>query len=309
MPKRRLPPLNSIRAFEAVARHLSFSKAAEELNVTPGAVSQQVKVLESYLNLALFKRKNRMILLTDEAQICLPLLSEGLDKLLHGIDAIREQSNDKPLTITTPPALTSYWLLPRLSSFQKQFPDIDVRIDARNALADLVNEDIDVGIRFGTGEYPGLEADYLLSQSIIPVCSPDILQGRHRLQTPDDLKNFTLLHAQGDFFVADNTHIDWDMWCATVGVENMDTHHGLYFSQHNFLVEAAIRGQGVALVGDVIVRDELASGKLIKLFEDTDILLNFSFYLVYSKTKAQLKRVQIFKKWLFDEINQGPVKL
>jgi len=309
MSKRRLPPLNSIRAFEAVARHLSFSKAAEELNVTPGAVSQQVKVLESYLNLALFKRKNRMILLTDEAQICLPLLSEGLDKLLNGIDAIREQSNDKPLTITTPPALTSYWLLPRLSSFQKQFPDIDVRIDARNALADLVNEDIDVGIRFGTGQYPGLEADYLLSQSIIAVCSPDILQGKYQLQTPDDLKNFTLLHAQGDFFVADNTHIDWDMWCATVGVESMDTDHGLYYSQHNFLVEAAIRGQGVALVGDVIVRDELASGKLVKLFEDTDILLNFSFYLVYAKAKAQLKRVQIFRQWLFDEINKEPERL
>ncbi|MGK0272733.1 MAG: LysR family glycine cleavage system transcriptional activator [Cocleimonas sp.] len=139
---RRLPPLNLIRAFEATARHLSFSKAADELNVTPGAVSQQVKVLEGYLNLKLFKRKNRMILLTDEAQICLPLLSEGLDKLAQSFDMVREQNNDKPLTITAPPELTSYWLLPCLSGFQKQFPDIDVRLDASNDIADLVNDDI-----------------------------------------------------------------------------------------------------------------------------------------------------------------------
>ncbi len=301
---RRLPPLNSIRAFEATARHLSFSKAANELNVTPGAVSQQVKVLEDYLNLKLFKRRNRMILLTDEAQICLPLLSEGLDKLSQGIDVIRDQNNDKPLTITAPPALTSYWLLPRLANFQKQFPDIDVRLDASNELADLVNDDIDVAIRFGTGDYSGLEADYLLSQSVIPVCSPDLLQGEHQLKTPEDLKNFTLLHAQRDFFITDDTHIDWDMWFATVGVKDIDAAHGLHFSQHNFLVDAAIRGQGIALVGDVIVSDELASGQLVKIFENTDIPLNFSFYLVYSKTKANLSRIQIFRQWLLDEIKK-----
>lgn len=304
MTKRRLPPLNSIRSFEAVARHLSFTKAADELNVTPGAVSQQVKVLESYLNVALFKRRNRMILLTDEAQVCLPLLSEGLDKLSAGIAAIREQSDENTLTITTPPALTSYWLLPRLAHFQKQFPDINVRIDARNTLADLVNEDIDIGIRFGTGEYPSLETEYLFSQSIIPVCSPALLQGGHKLQTPEDLKNFTLLHTQGDFFITDNTHIDWDMWFSTVGVKDIDTKHGMYFTQHNFLVDAAIRGQGVALVGDVIVKDEIASGKLVKLFEDTDILLNFSFFLVYSAAKAKLHPVQVFRKWIFEEIQK-----
>jgi len=217
---------------------------------------------------------------------------------------IREQSNARPLTITTPPALASYWLLPRLYRFQKQFPDIDVRIDASYALADLVNDDIDVGIRFGTGKYPDLEADYLFSQSIIPVCSPALLQNEHKLQTPKDLKHFTLLHAQGDFFVTDNTHIDWDMWFSTIGVKNIDPNHGLYFSQHNLLVDAAIRGQGIALVGDVIVSDEIASGKLVKLFGNKDILLNFSFFLVYSNTKAELRRIQIFRKWILDEIKK-----
>jgi len=301
---RRLPPLNSIRAFEATARHLSFSKAAEELNVTPGAVSQQVKVLEDYLNLKLFKRKNRMILLTDEAQVCLPLLTEGLDKLAQSIDMIREQSNDKPLTITASPTFTSRWLMPRLTNFQLKFPDIDVRIDASNDLADLVNDDIDVGIRFGTGEYPGLEADYLFSQNVIPVCNPELLKGKKKLETPEDLKNHTLLHAHGDYFFIDKTHVDWEMWFATVGIKGIDARRGLHFSQHNLLVEAAIRSQGIALVGDVVVNEELKTGQLVKLFEDTDIPLKFSYYLIYSNAKSNLTRIKVFRQWLLDEVKK-----
>ncbi len=301
---RRLPPLNSIRAFEATARHSSFSKAAEELNVTPGAVSQQVKVLEEYLDLKLFKRKNRMILLTDEAQICLPLLTEGLDKLSQAIDMIHEQSNDKPLTITAPPTFASRWLMPRLSNFQQEFPDIDVRIDANNDIADLVNDDIDIGIRFGTGQYPGLEADYLFSQNVIPVCNPALLTKGKKLEKPEDLKNHTLLHAHGDYFYIDSTHVDWDMWFATVGVTGIDSRHGLHFSQHNLLVEAAIRGQGIALVGDIVVNDELESGQLVKLFENTDIPLKFSYYLIYSHTRSNQPRIKIFRQWLLDEVKK-----
>jgi len=302
---RRLPPLNSVRAFEATARHLSFSKAADELNVTPGAVSQQVKVLEDYLDLKLFKRKNRQILLTDEAQLCLPLLSQGLDKLSQGIDIIREQSSDKPLTITASPTFASRWLLPRLTDFQKQFPDIDVRIEASNLLADLINDDIDVGIRFGDGDYAGLETDYLFSQNVIPVCKPSLIEGKNGIRTPGDLKHHTLLHASGDFFVMDdNTHIDWEMWFATVGVNDIDAKHGLHFSQYNLLIEAAIRGQGVALVGDKVIDDELKSGQLVKLFKETDIPLSFSYYLAYPNSKAKLPRVNIFRKWLLDQVKE-----
>jgi len=301
---RRLPPLNSIRAFEATARHLSFSKAADELNVTPGAVSQQVKVLEDYLNLKLFKRKNRMILLTDEAQICLPLLSEGLDKLSQGIDSIREQSNHKPLTITASPTFASRWLMPGLTSFHQKFPDIDVRIDASNTMVDLVNDDIDVGIRFGNGDYPGLEAEYLFSQSVIPVCNPALLKGENKLLTPEDLKNHTLLHSHDDYFFTDNTHVDWEMWIATVGAKGVDASRGLHFSQHNLLIEAAVRGQGVALVGSITVSNELESGELVKPFEDSDIPLSPSYYLVYSNTKARLTRMKIFRQWLLDEVKK-----
>lgn len=302
---RRLPPLNSIRAFEATARHLSFSKAADELNVTPGAVSQQVKVLEDYLKLKLFKRKNRLILLTDEAQICLPLLSEGLDKLSQGINIIHEHSINKPLTITASATFASRWLLPRLTDFHKQFSDIDVRIEASNLLADLVNDDIDVGIRFGDGNYPGLETDYLFSQKVIPVCHPSLLEGDNKINVPEDLKNHTLLHPGNDsFYLNDNTHIDWEMWFATVGVKDIDLKHGLHYSQYSLLLDAVIRGQGIALVGDTVISDEIKSGHLIKLFDDTDIPLSFSYFLAYSKSKANLPRVKIFRQWLLDEVKK-----
>ncbi len=301
---RRLPPLNSIRAFEATARHLSFSKASEELNVTPGAVSQQVKVLEDYLNLKLFKRKNRMILLTDEAQISLPLLTESLDNMSQAIDMICEQSNDKPLTVTVSPTFASRWLMPRLSSFRNEYPDIDVRIDATNDIVDLVNDDIDVGIRFGTGEYSRLEAEFLFSQNVIPVCSPKLLDGKVKLEMPEDLENHTLLHAHGDYFFIESVQVDWEMWFATMGIENINARHGLHFSQHNLLIEAAIRGQGVALVGDVVINDELKSGQLVKLFEDTDIPLNLSYYLIYSKNRSNQPRIQAFRQWLLDEVKK-----
>lgn len=301
---RQLPPLNSIRAFEAAARHLSFSKAADELNVTPGAVSQQVKVLEDYLNIRLFKRKNRMILLTDEAQLSLSLLSNGLDQLAQGIDKIREHTMDKPLTITASPTFASRWLLPRLTNFKKQYPSIDVRIDASNELCDLVNDDVDVAIRFGDGNYPGLETDFLFSQSVIPVGRPSFLEGENKIQYPEDLKHHTLLHTRGDYFMIDNnTHVDWEMWFATVGVNGIDTERGLHFSQYNLLIEAAVRGQGVALVGDAVISDELKSGQLIKLFEETDIPLSFSYYLCYP-SDINTSRVKVFRQWILDEVKK-----
>lgn len=295
---RRLPPLNSLRSFEATARHLSFSKAADELNVTPGAVSQQVKALEDYLSLKLFKRKNRMILLTDEAQVCLPYLTEGLDRLAEGIDHIRSHNADKPLAVTVSPTFASRWLLPRLNNFHQCYPDIDVRIDATNDLADLVNDDIDIGIRFGTGDYSGLEADYLFSQEVFPVCSPELLAKGPKLEKPQDLKHYTLLH--GDYYSLNDSPVDWDMWFATVGIDCVDTSHGLHFTQHDLVIEAAIQGQGVALAGSISVGDDLKKGRLMQLFESR-IPLEFSYYFVCSKTKLAQDRIQAFRQWLLDE--------
>ncbi len=158
---RKLPPLNAIKAFEATARNLSFSKAAIELNVTAGAISQQVKALENILGVTLFKRQNRLILLTEEGQACLPHISMGLDKISEGISALYQYENKRPLTITLTPTFASGWLIPRLSKFKKKHPEIDIRIDATNEVVDLINDDIDIAIRFGSGEFVGLQAEYL----------------------------------------------------------------------------------------------------------------------------------------------------
>ena len=150
----RLPPLNSLRAFESAGRHLSFSKAAHELNVTPGAISQQIRALEDFLDTPLFKRRNRLIVLTDEGQLCLPLVSEGFTNLTEAVEAVRRHRSDEPLTITSAPSFISKWLIPRLDKFKSRHPGIDVRIDASSRLVDFVHENIDVGIRFGTGRFP-----------------------------------------------------------------------------------------------------------------------------------------------------------
>ena len=271
------------------------------MNVTPGAVSLQVKTLEEYLGLRLFKRKSRMIMLTDEAQICLPYLTEGLDKLAEGIQLLNEYDTDKPLTVTIPPAFASRWLVPRLSSFKKEYPDIDVHIDATNHLVDLINEDIDVGIRFGTGDYSGLEADFLFSQEVIPVCSPKLLEQEPKLEKPEDLKHHTLLH--GDYFYINSDQIDWDMWFATVGIDNVDTSHGLHFTQFDLILQAAMQGQGVALAGSVVVSNDIKEGRLVQLFESR-IPLEFSYYFICSKAKSRQPRIQAFRKWLLEEIKR-----
>ncbi len=300
MTQRRLPPLNSVRAFEAAARHLSFTKAAEELNVTPGAISQQIKTLESYLDLKLFKRQNRIILLTEEAQICLPLLTEGLDKLAEGMRAIEQLKIDRPLTITIAEAFASRWLMPRLRSFQARHPEIDVRIDARKELVDLVRDDIDVGIRFGSGNYPELEVEFLLPQEVYPVCSPQLLKQGPPIHTPADLQHHTLIH--GDYYYLDATQPDWAMWFKTVGVEDFDNAHAVHFSQAEMVVQAAIEGQGIALIGSVIAEAELSAGRLVRPLEHT-IPLAFAYYFVCAKSKAKLPRVQAFRQWLLHEVH------
>ncbi len=301
---RRLPPLNSLRAFESTARHLSFTNAADELNVTAGAVSQQVKVLEDYLGLALFKRQNRMILLTQEASLFLPYLTEGLDKFVEGLDAIHNAQANKPLTITLPPTFAARWLMPRLMSFQKLHPEIDVRIDATYKVVDIINEDIDAGIRFGSGDYAGMDSDFLFSQDVIPVCSPTLLKQGLGLETPENMKNFTLLHC--DFFLNTDSQRqpDWDMWFAMAGVEGVDTTRGVHFIQHDLLVQAAIEGQGVALVASVSASKALEDGLLIQPFESR-IPLDNSYYFVYPKMKSSLPRIVAFRKWLLEEVEKS----
>ena len=306
---KQLPPLNSIRAFETTARLLSFTKASEELNVTAGAVSQQVKALEEYLGVLLFHRKNRGITLTQEAIISLPQLADGFGKLFEGIESIRNHQTNKPLTITLPPTFASRWLMPRLIRFQTLHPEIDVRIDASYKIVDLINDDIDAAIRFGTGNYPNLHSDFLFAQKVIPVCSPELLKRGAKLEDPEDLKNFTLLHC--DYFLKPSSQAqpDWNMWLAIVNADMnaIDTNRGLHFAQHDLMVQAAIDGQGIGLIASISAQQALKDGRLVQPFQSY-IPLDDSYYFLYPKNKSNISRIQAFRTWLLDEINEQPIE-
>jgi len=294
----RLPPLNSLRAFEATGRLLSISRAADELSVTPGAVSQQIRTLEDYLQIKLFKRLNRAIVLTDAGQVFLPLVSSGFDQLVQALQVLERHSCDGPLTITSAPSFISKWLVPRLDKFKTLHPEIDVRIDASQRLVDFVREDIDVGVRFGTGEFPELDSVFLFSFDLIPVCSPALLEKGGGLKQVSDLKNYTLLHSNYDDL--DPGWPDWSMWLAVVEARDVDASHGIYFNQSDLLIQAALDGQGVALVGSVMAESEIAAGRLIQPFQ-ARLPVKLNYHLVTSPQKANIAKIAAFREWVLAE--------
>ncbi|MFT5502584.1 MAG: LysR family glycine cleavage system transcriptional activator [Gammaproteobacteria bacterium] len=294
----KLPPLNSLRAFESAGRLLSFSKAAAELNVTPGAISQQIRALEDFLGTLLFKRRNRLIVLTDEGQLCLPLVGAGFSNFVEAVEAVRKHRSDEPLTITSAPSFISKWLIPRLDKFKSCYPDIDVRIDASSRLVDFVHENIDVGIRFGTGDFPDLESIHLFSYDLIPVCSPKLIRKGKELCDISDMQHYTLLHNECD--ESDPGRPNWSMWLATAGITGIDTSRGIYFKQIDMLLKAAIEGQGIGLVGGVLAANDIAAGRLVQPFE-TRLPVRLSYHFVTSKQKALNAKVIAFREWIFEE--------
>jgi len=297
---RQLPPLNSLRAFEAAARHLSFTKAADELHVTPAAVSQQVKNLEEYFDVQLFRRLTRALRLTDAGQSVLPTLQEGFDKLIEVDQALRTRENDRIITVSVAPSFGAKWLVPRLERFQKLFPDYDLRLDASDDLVDFNRDDIDVAVRYGLGEYPGLESVRLLNEITIPVCSPSLRDGDHPLRTPADLQNHTLLHAQ--WRMEDDTSPNWRMWLRAAGLNEIDADRGPRFNMETMIVQAAIAGQGVALVTSAYVADDIKQGRLIRPFpEAVNQETKFCHYVVCPKTSQDNIKVVAFRDWIIDE--------
>ena len=301
---RDLPPLNALRAFEAAARHLSFSKAAEELHVTPAAVSHQVKGLEDLLGVQLFRRLTRAIRLTEAGQAALPALCEAFDRLADGVALMRAEKKDDVITVSLEPSLAAKWLVPRLDRFRTVNPDIEVRVDANEKPVDFQRDEVDLAIRYGTGKYPGLEVEQLLSEEIFPVCSPALLDGPKPLARPDDLRHHRLLHLEWD--QDDVMAPSWRKWLLAAGVRNVDFIRGPVFSMKTLVIQAAIDGQGVALASSVLVADDLASGRLVMPFDlRFRDLLDFAYYLVVPKRTAKLPKVIAFKAWLFAEIEQS----
>lgn len=295
---KRLPPLKSLQAFEAAGRHLSFTEAARELNVTPGAISQQIRMLEDFLETLLFRRLNRSIALTADGQIFLPLISSGFEQFNEAVSMLGQKHSEGPLTITSAPSFVSKWLIPRLARFKSAHPGIDVRIDTSDRLVDFKHEDIDVGIRFGNGVYPELDTVFLFSFDLIPVCAPQLMHQGNGLRKISDLKHHTLLHSNYDEL--DPGFPDWAMWLKVVGADEVDTDHGIYFNQSDLLFQAALDGQGVALLANVMAEPEISAGRLVQPFA-TRLPVKLNYHLVTSPAKSRIAKVAAFRAWILGE--------
>jgi LysR family glycine cleavage system transcriptional activator len=299
---RRLPPLNGLRAFETAARHLSISAAAAELNVTPAAVSQQIKGLEGQLGLNLFRRMNRALALTEHGRLLLPGLSDGFDQLDRAVAEVRQAQAGGPLNLSTSPSFAAKWLIPRLDRFQAAHPEIEVRITASMDLVDFRRDEVDCAVRFGRGRYDGVEAIWLLGEEVFPVCSPELLEGPQGLRSLDQLRHHRLLH-DGTPMMDDVTP-DWRMWLQAARVENVDASHGMTLTPWTMVVQAAIEGQGVALGRRALVAGDLAAGRLVRPF-DLGLPLPFSHWLVYPPGAERRPKVRAFRDWLVSEAEEA----
>jgi LysR family glycine cleavage system transcriptional activator len=292
--RRRLPPLNALRAFEAAARHLNFSRAADELSVTPGAVSQQIQNLEDYVGVALFKRTPKGLLLTDPAQIALPALREAFDRLAEAASMLTAAVDGRRLTVTVPPSFASKWLLPRLGGFETLHPEVDVWVSADIEINDFASGEVDIAIRYGSGRYAGLETIRLMHETVIAVASPDLLKTQP-LETPGDLAHHVLLHDGSPD--ADPSCPDWTMWLAARGVKGVDGSRGPRFNQSSLVIEAAVGGRGVALAKRTLAQADLDAGRLVAPLQIATAV-DFAYYLVHPKTKGRLPQVKAFIAWI-----------
>ena len=303
LPLRKLPPLNSLRCFEVTARCGSFTRAAAELLVTPAAVGQQVRQLEDFMGVQLFRRENRALVLTPAGESCLPGIREGFAMLASAVSQLKPRGNTRRLTVSVAPSFAAKWLLPRLSGFEDRHPNIDVHVDASMLLVDLRESGVDLAIRYGAGQYPGLRVERLIGEEVFPVCSPELLTGENPLNTPADLKAHTLLH--DDSPDNDASCPNWSMWLRAAGIKDVDASRGPRFGQSSFVLEAAVLGRGVALAKSTIAAADLAAGRVVRLF-DVGTPLAFAYFLVYPEAAALSPNVSAFREWLFEQVGRSP---
>lgn len=289
---RFLPPLNALRAFESAGRHLSFTRAAAELSVTQAAISHQIKALEERLGVTLFKRQNRALLLTDAGQAYLPAVRDTFENLARATERLLTRDRVGALTASVLPSFAAKWLVPRLGRFREQHPEIDVRLSADHNMVDFARGDVDVAIRYGQGEYPGLESVRLMTEDVFPVCSPALLKTAHPLRSPDDLRYHTLLH--------DDFRVDWRLWLLAAGVTDIDPTRGPTFTDSSMVIQAAVEGQGVALARSVLAANDLAAGRLVKPF-DVSLPARWAYYLTYPPATRDNPKIVAFRDWLLVE--------
>lgn len=294
----RLPPLTSLRAFEAAARHTSFAKAAEELHVTPAALSYQIRQLEESLELKLFNRMNRAVSLTPSGRTLYPHITNGFKAFRQGFKALADLSRTKPLTITAGPAFTAKWLAPRLYRFVESYPDIEIRLAAALRVTDFSVDDVDVAIRFGREVGSDLYSEILLHESLCPVCTPEIAE---ELKTIPDLVHQTILYDDSMSHIEDAA-VDWKDWLTLAGYPELKLPKGLIFSNADHALNAALAGTGVVLARTTLVKSDIISRQLVQPFPiilDTDL----DFRFVCPQGMENEPRTAKFLEWLHEELN------
>ena len=301
MGMRSIAHLNALRAFDASARHQSFSLAAQELNVTPAAVGQLVRTLEDWLGSPLFVRSTSgraRLVTTEVAEQALPDIRAGLERLAVGLERLRSGSAGGVLTVTVSPAFAAKWLLPRIERFQAAWPETDLRLDTSLKPVDFVAQRIDVGVRYGRGQWPGLAAEKLMDEEVYPVCAPALL-ATATLQAPGDLRGQVLIHDQS---VDTSTGFaSWQAWLRHAGVQGVPTDRGLRINNSAAVLQAAIDGQGVALARSVMAHDDLAAGRLVRLFPQVRLESALAYYVVYRPECIAQPKVAAFRDWLLRE--------
>ena len=297
-PVDRLPPLNALKAFEAVARRLSFARAAEELHVTKAAVAQQVRGLEQEIGAPLVLRSGRGLALTESGAAGAPGLAEGFAILARASRAMREAKGRRFLVINASASFAATWLVGRIGKFKALHPEIDVLLDANPSEEALETSATDARILWGAGDFPGLATTLLFKEDVFPVCSPDIVSGDNPLRAPDDLKCRTLLHLEQS--PAYPTWPTWTGWLKAAGAKDVDARHGVWFNNMAMAIRAAAQGQGVALGSPAIVADELAAGRLIAPFS-TSVKTPFGYYFLCRPEDAATPRINALREFLVEE--------
>jgi LysR family glycine cleavage system transcriptional activator len=293
----RLPPLNALRAFEATARHLSVKNAAQELCVTPGAVSQMLKALEVHLGVTLFQRVNRGIFLTDAGQGYLPPIRNAFRQISDATRRIAAPAETGILTVSVTPFFATAWLVPRLKQFQDAHPDIDLQVVTSNALADFSRDGVDVAVRHGLGRYPGLRSDRVVAVEIVPVAAPTLAATLGTPATPAALTRWPHVH--------DAERKGWHLWFHAQGIDEIGPPRGPSFDDSSLLLQAVLAGQGAGLLPAALVARDIAEGRLVKL-ADVTLLESFAYYLVYPDASHERPKVAAFRAWILAAASDAP---
>ena len=307
-------PFSALRVLESASRHLSFKRAAEELFISPAAVSQQIKTLEHQLGVKLFHRHSRSLSLTQEAKAGLPALKQGFEKPTESVQQIRGSDEDSTLTVWMAPSFAAKWLIPRLHRFYQAHPGIDLNISASRKLVDsnassrtipvenFERDNVDIAIRFGKGDYPGCRVDKLFSIVAVVLCSPGLLQGEHPIKRPEDLRFHTLLHDDTRY----EGRPDWNTWLRAAKVDNVDSSHGIHFNHGSLALTAAIEGQGVVLSMKALASDDIAAGRLVTPF-NISLPLEYAYYMITREEVTDHAHTAAFREWLLGEARQEEI--